>query len=367
MSQRKKSDMSNMTIKALTRYLADRDFLVKKYFVLDETYFLIEVISVLTAEFFYLYVPDSFEMKKDTPSDTTYSIKYVELKISNDKVSEYIVNDDNLVDNAYHNIDNDLERVTENIENSLEKRYNKDITLTDITQKDMGELKSMNRQLGRLKNCVETLDYKICIFYKNFFGIIRRTGNCIDFFKIRDYNQVEKKQFFIVISLDSFLKKLRKNIDIVNEINIVKNSIYKVLEKNEVSHIKFIDKILDTKNDLLKIPTHIQNKQLKYDEMIFRLENLLRILNEREKTIIQDIENIKMENLLGNLSIVEHKNNLDKDLANTIDTKTNIIKYIFMIRQKKENIMLNIDQLMFDNTVMWNRIVNNCAQLKEYY
>jgi cytochrome b involved in lipid metabolism len=46
--------------------------------------------------------------------------------------------------------------------------------------------------------------------------------------------------------------------------------------------------------------------------------------------------------------------------------KADITKNILILREKKENTVLSIDKIMFDNTVMLDSIFKNFSKLKDY-
>jgi uncharacterized protein YcbK (DUF882 family) len=47
-------------------------------------------------------------------------------------------------------------------------------------------------------------------------------------------------------------------------------------------------------------------------------------------------------------------------------TKQDIIKYVTILREKRENTIISIDKIMFDNTVMFDQMIKNFTKLKNY-
>ena len=71
--------------------------------------------------------------------------------------------------------------------------------------------------------------------------------------------------------------------------------------------------------------------------------------------------------LFKKLSIIMNwsEKKYNKDLKEIQKTKEDIIKTIFKLKTKREDIMLNVDKIMFDNNVMTECVLRNFNDLKK--
>jgi hypothetical protein len=267
------------------------------------------------------------------------------------------------IENTYNN---DIHLLNKNkIEEQLENNYKHTISLQELSKDDTTDLKSIYRQLKRLKYCVQNIDYKLSILYKNYICSIRRDDS-ISFFSIKSYPRDENKKLLLSIDLEFFYEKFET---IPEEIQLVRQSIYHVLQKNQSSHGKVLEKIIENKKDITEIPKLTEIKKTKYLSMISRLENMLNTMIIAEKKILEELfelNNNENNNLHNDIQKIHRKASLEKELDKINIIKGNIGKNITIVRQKMENSILNIDKIMFDNTVMFDSMVNNFARLKNF-
>ena len=96
------------------------------------------------------------------------------------------------------------------------------------------------------------------------------------------------------------------------------------------------------------------------------MEELLLKVNESEKMVIEKIfklnedKNTDVQNDIKNSHLIY---NYDKELEKITNVKKEIVKDILNSRIKQENITLEIDKILFDNSVMINIINKNFTKL----
>jgi hypothetical protein len=351
-----------LSLSKLDDFLISKGFYINKYFILDNSLFFVELYSPKIAETFYLYIPSKYTIEIKDKRDNMYKLKSIDIEKGENIADEYGEIPHNIEDIYNANI-NLLPK--DGVEEQLQNNYRQDIKLKDISKDDNEFLKSLYRQLKRLRYCVQNIPYKLAIQYKNYILPIRR-DDTIDIYSIKNFSRDTNKKIYIIIDLETLYEK---NENICDDIKTVKESIYRVLERNQANHGKMIEKIIENKKDILNIPILAQQKKNHYDNLLNKLNVLLKSIQESEKTNLDKIViiNQNIGNGLNNdINRVHEKAKLEKERENINEIKNNIISMINLVRQKKENSILVIDKIMFDNTVMFDTMVNNFAKLKDY-
>lgn len=346
-----------LSISKLQKLLTDRELQINNLFVLDGYLFYVELLSLKSSDTFFLYIPSKYDINVE--KNDHYKMKYIDISNSENIADEYGENkeDDNL------NIL--VSTGKENIEEHLKNNYKKSIPIGEISEEDTKELKAIHRQIKRLKNCVENINYKICIPYKNYICSIRR-DNSIDFFTVKNFPRKNSKKLFIVIDLETLYGK---NEEILKDLQTVKQSIYRVLEKNQNNHTYLLDTLMNSKGEIYNIPERQETHKIKYDSLLRELELMLNIMNkaeEKETNKLKTLNEEKVDGLQNDISRVHRKSQIEKELMKIENIKNEIVKNINITREKRENTILNIDNILFDNTVMFDSMIKNFNKLRDF-
>jgi hypothetical protein len=174
------------------------------------------------------------------------------------------------------------------------------------------------------------------------------------------------KKLLVIIDLETFYEKNEK---LLEDVHTVRESLYRVLERNQGMHVRVINRMLDVRKDISAIPIQAEKKKLEYDLLMVEYEQLLKIMAEAETKTMEEMYNLdKQENtgLSSDITRAHQKVRLEKELVKISTIKATLIKNILSLREKRENAMINIDKIMFDNTIMWDSMVKNFANLKEF-
>lgn len=352
-----------LSLTKLQSLLFKKGFLVKKYFSIDNFCVFIELYAVKTSELFFLYIPSKYDFDCSHEQEN-YKIKDLDINISATTNDEYATANDGLIE-KYRNYMINITPEDGKVLQELENNYKQNINLKDISDEDFTAIKSIYRQLRRLKYCVENIKYKIAILYKNFLCCIRRDDS-ISCFAIKKYEGSPIKKLYIISDLETLYEgsgSLEQNI------YTIKNSLCSILERNQNNHIDVILKILSNKKDIINIPKQTDRKKREYDIMINDIQVLLNDIIKKEDAInyqIQSLENTYTNNLQSDISKIHQKNNLEKELDILLNTKSELVQDLNIIKNKKEHSLLSIDKIMFDNAVMFDCIVQNFNKLKEF-
>ena len=354
----------SLSLAKLENLLVSKGFVVINYFELDEACFYIELFAVKTADTFLMYIPSKYTFRI-TNGTNSFKIKYLDIDNADNVPDEYAVKQDDVdIEDIYGNTNIELSADKKNMEEELENNYKRPISLRDISGNDTLTLKAIHRQLRRFKYCVQNLKYKLAVMYKNYICAIRRDDS-IDFFSVKNYPRNDSKKLMIIIDLETFYDS---NENLVNDIQIVRESIYKLLEKNQGTQTRMISKILENKKDVIVMPQELQRKKVRYNKMTRELFVMLNIMTDAENKITEQLEALNtkyQESTLENdINKAHEKDKLEKELDNINRIKSDIGKNILVLREKRENKILSIDKLSFDNAVMLDVILKNFSKLK---
>lgn len=354
----------SLSLEKLEKLLVSKGFVVINYFELDEACFYIELFAVKTADTFLMYIPSkyNFPITKDTNS---FKIKYLDVDNADNVPDEYAVKQDDVdIEDIYGNTNIELSADKKNMEEELENNYKRPISLRDISGNDTLTLKAIHRQLRRFKYCVQNLKYKLAVLYKNYICAIRR-DDTIDFFSVKNYPRHDSKKLMIIIDLETFYES---NENLLNDIQVVRESIYKLLEKNQGTQVRIISKILENKKDVIVMPQELQRKKARYNKMTRELFIMLNTMADAENKISEQLEalNTKYQesSLENDINRAHERDKLEKELDKINTIKSDIGKNILVLREKRENKILSIDKLSFDNAVMLDVILKNFSKLK---
>ena len=167
-------------------------------------------------------------------------------------------------------------------EDQLENNYNHPLSLKDVSKDDMKILREIFRQLKRLRLCVQSLKYKLCITYKNYLCCIRR-DDTFDGFSILGISGNRERKLFVTIDLEAMYQKLNT---LSLDVKTVREGVYRVLDKNHVKHTRNLQKILEHKADFVNSSEFVGRKKSKYTSYLKELETMLEKLKKVENDTI---------------------------------------------------------------------------------
>lgn len=361
-----------LSLNKLEKILTGKGLLPKKYFIMHSMCVYIEVLSIANADSFMLYIPSKYEINVNS-GDDVYKIRYIDISEDGNIPGDYAGDPDNFdLEKQYNEVDIDLSpdtRNREDLQGRLEENYNHPVALKDISKEDTVQLREIFRQLRRLKFCVQSLKYKLCIMFKDYICCIRRDDTFEGFYVRHLRGPAERK---LMVSLD--LETLYDKIDSVSiDIKTVREGIYQVLDKNQSRHIRNLQKMLEQKNDLTAFSEVVLRKKTQYAQYLGKLEKLLSNLGEAERKSIEKLMEIEERynssvSLKGMHTDIEKTHQIAKyetELSRINVVKQELIRNILMVKAKHENLALKVDKICFDNTIMIDAILKNFVALSE--
>jgi hypothetical protein len=354
-----------LSLPKLEKLLSLKGFIPCTFFTIDNLCVYIEVLSVIDAELFLLYIPSKYKFTIEKRSSIpVYKIDYIELENTNNIPDDYAGSvDQNDIENIYEEID--LTSSKGDLDLHLEENYKKNIELQEVKKEDFKEVKDIVRQLKRLKFCVQNVRYKICILYKNYLCTIKR-DDTIECYIIKKYTFKNYKQLFVSADLELFYEKMDS---LVLNMTTIKNGIYNILNKNHFTHTRTFQKLIEEKKEIIYLSQSSYNRKQEYEKYLKEVQEMLNIINLSEKSTLEKIYDIKEkynQSLNGLHDDIEKShiiNKYNKDLSDIQKLKEDIIKTLFKLKNKKDDTMLNIDKIFFDNNVMVECVIKNFSQL----
>jgi hypothetical protein len=353
-----------LSLNKLRKILYEKDFITKKMYKIQNNCNFIEIISVLSGDMFMLYVPSKYKFRVD---ESCYKMKLIEL---NDKDREEISNEyaespsQDRMEDIYEEIELETDYNKKNIddiEQLLEGKYKKPIHLKDLNVEDSYDVKCVFRQLRRLKYCVQSIRYKLVLKYKKYFCVLH-LDDTIECFYVKNLPMVDERKIIVTMDLELFYE----NIDnLMEEITQVKTGISKVLDKNHMNHSKTLRKMLDKRETIIQVTNQLFSKKNKLRKYIQHFQGLLNNINASEKINKKLLDNLnyKTNSKNSNLTISQQKRKIVEEIKKNYSLKDEIIDNILNVQNQEEHISLIIDKILFDNTVMLDRIFKNLNEL----
>lgn len=360
-----------LSIQKLEKLLSIKGFVPKRYFIMHSFCVYIEIMSITDTDVFLLYIPSKYKFTVHK-GNNVYKIKYVDIdEDKNNTVDDYAGQpDDNLLENTYTEIDIDASPAVKggNIAHHLEENYKRIITLNDVSNDDSNELKDIIRQLKRLRFCVQNVKYKITVIYKNFLCSIKRDDS-IECYVIKKYTSKNHKQLYVTTDLELLYKKMDS---LTLNMKTIRKGIYHILDKNHITHTRILNKLLEEKGDIMGCSENVYTKKIKYEKYLKESNEMLEVVTKSEKTTIEQLYEIneKYNNpgIKGLHNDIEKSHIIDKmnnDLYNIQKIKEDVIKNLIELKTKRDDTMLTVDKIMFDNSVMLDAIFRNFVLLRE--
>jgi len=326
----------------------------------------LEVFNINTAETFLVYIPSKYEIKLER-GNNAFRIEYLDILDENGNISEdYGGKPDNYeLENNYDEIEINLGHDTsenKNLEKHMEENYKHPVNLKDITKDDTQDLRDIFRQLRRLKFCVQGIKYKLGIVYKNYLCCIRR-DDTFECFIVKKRSANKDKRLLVSLDLETLYTKFES---LSLDIKTVRQGIYKVLNKNHLRNARKLKNMLERNLNIVEISDDLYLKKEQYSMYINNLESLLTKIEESENKVLANITKIKekySDPSLKGLHIDMEKSRLiskqEAEIEKIRGVKQEIIRNSSILKDKQENLMLSIDGIFFDNSVMIDAIVKN--------
>lgn len=354
-----------VSLSKLEEFIYSLGYVPKRYFIIKKLCVYIEVIGVKNANTFLLYIPSKYDVKIKERNHV-YELDYMNVSEDGTTVGEYAKDADDFdLENAYDNIELD-QRDGVNMIDRLEENYRRQLSLKD--DNDNKVLLDIFRQLRRLRFCVQTMPYKLCIIYKNYMCCIRRDDS-FEGYKIKDHSRDKVRKLIVTTDLESLYER---TVNIDSDLYMIHSGINRILDRNQGIQAEVLKRMMEAKNDVMSTSDLVYSTKQKYSKYLAELKDMLSRLGPAEGKIVEEIMSLNERHEISDNhalhSDMEHTrkiSELENKLGKINTVKQEIIHNILEIQCLRDNISLTVDKIMFDNSVMLDTIYRNFEKLKK--
>lgn len=355
-----------LSLSKLERFLASKDFITKSFFNYEDSCIFVEVININTTDTLFIYINSSYELDA-SKKQALFDLKYLDMSDENfeDDIKEKYAKepDDIDIEKNYEEI-NLTEGKRENMEEFLEDNYKSELTIREVNNDDIKKLRELSRQLKRMKFCVQSINYKLIVVYKNYMCVINR-HNDIDLYQIKNYEGDDIRVLHVMIDLENLYDSINT---VSSDITTIRRGVYNIFDKNQRKQMISFERLMTEGQSIFSFIENFTAKKTQYEEYLQKLYNMNETVVQSEKEILEKIADIRESNQsrVGIHSDIQNSHSIAKyetELSSLKATKHKIIKNIFNIRNKLDDIILHTDKVFFDNLVMIDTIIKNINSL----
>ena len=317
----------SISIQKLVYLLEKCNMYASKYYTKNGICYFINVISKTDGNEYMLHTPSKYNISLRDVKNNVFEIKTFDMNKSKDIMSDY--------GNYSQDVDSEM-GVNVITENNLLNNYKNEKINTNES------VKCLHRHIKRLCYITKSTEYKVIIEHQNVLGVINKNNEII-FYEIKNNSSNTINKLLVCFDMELLYKNIKT---IQSDLLNVKNSINTILDKNYNKNINYIHDLLtktDMRADILN--NNIMEKKNEYYNTIKQLEELLMTTNKKEKEYKIQIEN-------GNSSVLHN-------LRDLLKTKSNILLEMINIINKKDNLTIMCDKLLFDNIILINQLKKN--------
>lgn len=355
-----------LSLSKLERFLESKNFITKSFFNYEDRCIFVEVININTTDTLFIYINSAYELDA-SKKKSVFDLKYLDTSDGNfedDIKDKYAKEPDDIdIEKNYEEI-NLTESKRENIEEFLEDNYKSELTIREVNNKDIVRIKELTRQLKRLKFCVQSINYKLLVVYKSYICVINR-HNEIDLYEIKGYDGDDTRVLHVMIDLENLYDTINT---VSSDISTIRSGVYNIFEKNQKKQILSFQSLMTEGQSIFSFIQNFTTKKTQYEEYLKKLYLMNDTVIQSEKEILDKIANIRENNSsrAGIHSDIQSSHSISKyevELNSLKSTKHKIIKNIFNIRNKLDDMILYTDKIFFDNVVMLDTIIKNINSL----
>lgn len=346
----------------ISKILHPHNLLPNKYFTIHNFCAYTEVVSSNTGEVFLVSIPQKYKIK----IDESFKLKYIE--IGEEDEINYVKNDNFDLESTYTEVDLDtcsLKDDNSSMVGHLEEAYKHSILLKDMNKEDGKDVDEIQRQLKRLRFCVQNIPFKLAIYSKKYLCIVS-PDNTVQCYMIKNYSNLSNRKLYIVADIEILFKNIKES---ENHIRNIRSSLYKILDKTQTFQVSNLNNIFTQKQNISTYIVDIKAKRLSLISTMEKLKTMLKKLSESEKQNIDKLNSIisnrnsSYNEINKDLAISHAKRKIEEELNSIRQVKQDVIRNLIKVKDKYEDLYLTMDKLWFDNIVMLDRVINNIKEI----
>ena len=350
-----------LSFQKLMSFIDKRGYLCSTVYTFHSKCIYLEVTCKKKSNIYYIYIPSKYDILIPT-SGTKYNcveLKYIsDVFVQKNVLEQYAGGD---TDESYKNYKNIIldprYNVSRDIEGLLSNQYEKQIELDKKATYQNNDLKCIVRQLSRLQNCFSQIEYKLVLVYKKYLCVICR-DNSVDCYFVQKLH-FPKRNLFITFDLEMLYSTT--SYDLENDLNKVKQSMYKIFKTNRENHLRNIMSMFTNQSSMINTIQIINKTDKKISNDLSQHQLLLHQLNQKESSTHKSLQKLIKEksSFTQDSKQIRKKNNLIASLKKIIELQNEILKGSTNAYQCKNNLLLEVDNILFDNIVLLDQIHQN--------
>lgn len=330
----------------LVELFSTKGFVTNNIFALDGFYRLVEIVNFRTAASLLIYIENKYRIES---VNNKREFKLIPKAVDG---TNYLLGsaDEAMMRTKYQEIDH-IEKALQD-EARIQEIYDKPISLKGEEEKSQEKFSSTIRQLKRFKLCVKNIPYKFALFDEDCMCLLNPESELESYF-IEGFKN-KKRKIYVITSLTNFFT----TDDVSQNVSKIFEQFYSILQTNQKIETQKVQAMIDAKRNITdkskkiiaskdKLFVKIQNLHKQHSQLIDKEK----LLAARRKELRKSGED---KHSLERITAESEKNN---------EQQTETIRNIIDSRGELDEICLVVDNLLFDNTVMLNKIAHNFTLL----
>jgi len=352
-----------LSVTKLEEFLTGKGYAPTRYYTIGRNVAFVEVLCVATADIFLLSIPRKYELRGER-GENTHKLRYIQTENSG-KAEDYAERPEDLkLESMYPEVELSKQRINRSsgeLTNLLESYYKRPIALGDI--EDSNTLADTVRQMNRVKFCCQSLAYKLAIIHSGCLCVLL-ADNTSALFSIKRVRKNPGRKVFVCIDLES----LYNDIDnLSTNLQTVKNGVFRVLDRNQERHSELLERMINEETSIADVSKEITDQKKRLKNYLKQFAKLMRSSAKTEKQLMEklyDLEQGRGGYITGDTTRAHEKARILEKLNSIREAKGESIRHVMELTETRENVTLTVDQILFDNVVMFNQIISNFEKLR---
>lgn len=344
------------------KLLYSAGFIIDTYFIVGKQCQYVKCSSIITGDSLVLHIASGYDFIVDTQASNAHIIRLIDFDAGDNVAEKYGDYPDKkeLSDRYGQSLKLSGEMNDDELEAEMENNYKKTIDLKCMEREQIMIIKDCFRQLKRLALSMQGIRYSVCIFQDKYFSIVDE--DLVDCYYIKNFSTDSRRLFFVVCDLEYFYEKMS---NINTDIETIKTSIYRLLDKNAETNIDTLSKIMKRLLTTDMSDKEINKKKTEYIAQIQRYKTQLDEFSKNERQIMSEMKGEKSTEggFFNDTAYINKKAGLQAKLDSIDNERQKVIRVIVELRQKCDSIYLNTDKIEFDNCILANGISKNFIDL----
>lgn len=223
----------------------------------------------------------------------------------------------------------------------------------------------MFRQLDRLRYTVQGTPYRVALMIPHTIGFLdmeqnRVVGMTCDSPLIRDG---ESPKMYIMIDFRFFYDKIEM---IEEEASLLLTQLNKVFKNTRKTHLQSFQEFTQQIETFEKVFQTNYNRHQEYEQELLEFTRLLQETKETERALTQEYDLLKIQDtdtVHKSMQRTNRLKNVKKRLDHCLDIKKNVSDTILKIKTEMDKLGLTMDQILFDNILLFDQIHRNIKKL----